>query len=281
MRREKSSKRLLLTILACAGLVITSASAALALSASEKADIFSRAKSAFEEGNSLREKDAASARLKHALAAQLFERIARDGAVRNGKLYYNIGNSYFLQDKIGQAILNYRKAEKLITRHGDLKRNLNAARIMRKDQIETPAQKKILEILFFWHYDFSLYVRFIMFAVCFGILWIISALPVLRPGVNVRRPVAAAAILSAVLAASVLVEEYTRATTREGVILGEEIIARKGDSESYSPSFNSPLHEGTEFTLTDQRKDWLHIRLMDGRTCWIPRSAVGLIDYRQ
>lgn len=278
MTRKKPLKRLLLPVLACAALIIMFASAAPALSPVEKADLFSRAKSAFEEGNALRAKDVASARSKYALASQLFERIARDGSVRNGKLYYNIGNACFLQDKIGQAILNYRRAEKLIPRHGDLRKNLNAARIVRKDQIETPAQKKILEILFFWHYDFSLYVRFILFVVCFGALWVTAALPLLRPGMNVRRPVATAALLSTVLAASIFVEEYTRATTREGVILAGEVTARKGDSESYSPSFNAPLHEGTEFVLADERKDWLHIRLMDGRTCWIPRSSVGLID---
>jgi hypothetical protein len=73
------------------------------------------------------------------------------------------------------------------------------------------------------------------------------------------------------------VEEHTRATAKEGVILAEEVAARKGDGESYSPSFAAPLHEGTEFVLLDERGDWLHIRLMDDRACWIPRSSAGII----
>jgi tetratricopeptide (TPR) repeat protein len=166
-----------------------------ALSEHEKADLFAKAKEAFAEGNELRAGDAAAARRKYALAAALFERIAQEGGVRNGKLYYNVGNAYFLQDRIGEAILNYRKAERLIPRHADLRKNLKAARILRKDQIETPARKKVMEVLFFWHYDLSLFARFVLFIVCFNAVWILSAVPVLRRNVELRVPILAAAVL--------------------------------------------------------------------------------------
>jgi hypothetical protein len=34
---------------------------------------------------------------------------------------------------------------------------------------------------------------------------------------------------------------------------------------------------GAEFKLVEERKGWLHIELVDGRRCWIPESAAGII----
>ena len=62
-----------------------------------------------------------------------------------------------------------------------------------------------------------------------------------------------------------------------GVILADEVIARKGNSETYQPSFEAPLHAGTEFELIEKRKDWYLINLADGRKCWLPQHSVGLI----
>ncbi|MFC1671767.1 hypothetical protein ACFL01_01395, partial [Planctomycetota bacterium] len=243
----------------------------------EKADLFSRAKKAFSEGNALRAQKPLAARQEYARAASLFERIAREGGVRNGKLYYNIGNAYFLNDQMGQAILCYRKAERLIPRHDDLTRNLSAARMRRKDKIEVETRTKAMEILFFWHYDFSLRARFILCVLFLEAILALAILSLLKPQRRNHWPMATAAVLCLGLAASVLVEEYSRITAREGVITTGEIVARKGDGEAYSPSFKAPLHEGTEFLVLEERGTWLHVRLTDGRTCWIPLAAAGLI----
>ncbi len=248
-------------------------SQAFALSDHEKADLFSRAKETFREGNALRESKPALARQKYALAASLFERIAADGGVRNGKLYYNIGNARFLQDRIGRAILNYRRAEALMPRHADLKRNLAAARARRRDDISIEPGRKAMEILFFWHYDFSLFTRFVLFLIFFEALWVLGGASLWKRTLSVRTPVAACAVLAVVLGASIGVDEYARAVTREGVILAPEVVARKGDGEGYNSSFKAPLHEGTEFAIIEERGAWLHITLTDGRTCWIRRSS--------
>lgn len=273
----KRGRRVIHILFAACTLQLISLSSSAALTDDKKADLFSRAKDAFAEGNSLRVKNSELSKQKYAIAGALFERIEREGKVRNGKLYYNIGNAYFLQNRIGPAILYYRRAEALMPRHTDLRRNLSTVRASRKDYVEIPTKKKILEILFFWHYDFSLFVRFVLFVVCFGAIWVIAALSLLDRRIRARWPAAITAVLAAALAVSVFVNEHGRITAREGVILAEEVTARKGDEESYSPSFKTPLHEGTEFVLIDERDDWFHVQLMDGRTCWIPRSSAGLI----
>ena len=86
----------------------------------------------------------------------------------------------------------------------------------------------------------------------------------------------AGAAVSLLLAASLGVDAFEETRVRSGVILAEEMIARKGDSATYQPSFKDPLHAGTEFTLVEERKGWYHIELADGRRCWIPDSAAEL-----
>jgi len=46
---------------------------------------------------------------------------------------------------------------------------------------------------------------------------------------------------------------------------------------TYEASFKDPLHAGTEFVLVEQRNDWLHVELPDGRRCWLPAQAAGLV----
>jgi len=61
------------------------------------------------------------------------------------------------------------------------------------------------------------------------------------------------------------------------VVLEHEVVGRKGDSTTFEPTFKEPLHMGAEFKLVEERKGWLHIELADGRRCWIPESAAGII----
>ena len=42
-------------------------------------------------------------------AALRFERIAQEGNIQNGKLYYNMGNTYFRMGDIGRAIRDMRR----------------------------------------------------------------------------------------------------------------------------------------------------------------------------
>ena len=62
-----------------------------------------------------------------------------------------------------------------------------------------------------------------------------------------------------------------------GVIIADSLVARQGDGHSYEPSFSSGLHSGTEFLVLEDRGDWWHIRLADGRETWIVAGAGELI----
>ncbi len=211
-------------------------------------------------------------------AILLYEKIIDQGGVRNARLYYNLANAYLLKEDVGRAILNYRRAARLDGSDINLRKNLAFARTRRIDKVEVGAERRVLETLFFWHYDFSLRTRFLL--ACLSFAGVCIALTVtIRFG---RGPAASAvALFCGVLVlcflTSILVESHRQANTRYGVITVPEIVARQGDGPNYPPSFKDPLHAGTEFELLEQRPGWLHIQLSNGTDAWIPDGTASLV----
>jgi tetratricopeptide (TPR) repeat protein len=231
----------------------------------------------FRQANELASSDPEKAKILYEKALYCFERIVQEGAVENGMLYYNIGNVTFRLGDLGRAILNYRKAERLIPGDMNLQHNLLFARSRCVDGINPKPQARVFQTLFFWHYDLSRYVRSVLFVILFDCIWVCAAIYLFWKKPLIRNVALVFAVLSVLPAASLAVEAYQQAHTRYGVILAKEAIARKGDSATYEPSFTEPLHAGTEFNLIEERKGWYQIELADGRRCWITSSAAGAI----
>jgi hypothetical protein len=72
-------------------------------------------------------------------------------------------------------------------------------------------------------------------------------------------------------------EACEESNVRSEVIPEQEVMGRKGDSSTFDPTFKEPLHTGAEFKLDEKRRGWLYIEPADGRRCWIPESAAGII----
>lgn len=259
---------LLLLIFLPAGIVI----AAPGLPPSEVHDLFSEAKSLFHQADTAAAKDPESAKALYAQAAMRLERIASAGGIRNGKLYYNIGNAYFRKGDLGRAILNYRRAGQYAPNDPNLKQNLEYARSRRLDRIDETQKERIFQTLLFWHYDISAATRSILFAAFYVIFWTGAAVGRFYPRIP-KGWLAATAVAALLFFGSLTVEHLQQVRNPAGVILSGEVTARKGDGTTYQTSFKEPLHTGTEFTLMENRGDWYQIRLSDGRQCWIPKNA--------
>ncbi len=202
-----------------------------------------------------------------------YENLGRE--ITSGKLYYNIANVYFRLNDLGRAIVNYRRAARFITDDPNLRQNLAVALGKRLDKIEPAQEDQLWRTIFFWHYDLSHELRLLLFAGAYLVFWIIATLYFATRVKIPRWPLALFLVFSLSLGASLLLEGNR--TKVRGAIITAEIVARKGDSTSYQPSFEEPLHAGTEFTVLGERASWLHIELADGRQCWIPGQAAELV----
>jgi hypothetical protein len=206
-----------------------------------------------------------------------FERITGAGGVRNGKLFYNLGNAYFRKGDIGRAILNYRRAALYMPHDPNLRLNLEFARGRRVDSIEQNQREKVFETLFFLHYDIPSRIRLAVFSYAFALVWVFAALLLFVKRGGIRPALVVTALVSAIFLTSLIVESVSFRRKPPGVIVSGEVIARKGDAETYEPSFTEPLHAGTEFTLLTRRTGWWHVELENGSRCWLPAGSGELV----
>ena len=260
-------------------LILTAANSAGAekLDSAAISDLYSQAKEYFRQATSESVQSSDEARSLYNKSAMRYERLIKEGGIENGRIYYNLGNIYFRMNDIGRAILNYRKAEQYIPNDTNLRQNLTYAREKRIDKIEEKQKTKVLKTLFFWHYDLSVKTRIMLFTIFFGILWLSAGLRIFFKRPFLFWGIMVSAFISIIMSGSLVAEEYTLKQIRPGVILSAETTARKGNSETYEPSFKDPLHAGTEFNLLEDRGDWYQVELLDSRTCWVSSEDVGLI----
>jgi len=264
------------TLVTCLFLLTATAMAKAVLPKEQLYTLYNQANETFRQANSTKNPDQTE-RL-YVKAILDFEKIINQGQIKNAKLYYNLANAYFLHGQLGKAILNYRRAAKLNDSDENIQKNLAFARSKRIDQIRLKTEKRVLQTLFFWHYDFSLKTKFLLTCIFFGIACLcITA--IIWFGRNSTWTVSAliCGILMLCFLISVTVEYKAQTSKVCGVITAKEVIARQGDGENYAPSFKESLHEGTEFDLLESRPSWLHIKLSDNSDGWIPNNAAELI----
>jgi len=88
-----------------------------------------------------------------------------------------------------------------------------------------------------------------------------------------RRLVLAGAAITVLLIISAAYDWYRFDYVVRGVITEADVVARKGNAESYEPALNEKLSEGTEFQVLEHRGQWLLIRLPGGQEVWIDQRA--------
>jgi hypothetical protein len=209
----------------------------------------------------------------YAEAAQQFEFLVSEEGIRNGQLFYTLGNSWFMAGDLGRAILNYRRAEMYLPNSADVQHNLQAALEMRADLIPEKELHPLAARLLGWHFKTSLTLRWWLFAGCWMVFWAAWLWTLRSPKKEARITAAVSGLLGLALMASLLTDTLGARNAQPGVVIAKEILARKGDGSMYAPAFLEPLHSGTEFQCLEDRGKWWHIRLADGQTCWIPASA--------
>ena len=247
------------------------------LAESEKKELHIQGQEFFHQATEISASNPGIAKELYGKALLRFNRIVEEGGVRNGKLFYNIGNINFLLDDIGRAILNYRRAEQYIPNDPNLAKNLAYARNMRQDTLEIKDQKKIQQTLFFFHYDFGTKIRLVLLGISYVLFWIFAGVKIFSKRPYTNWVLTISLLFTLLFGTSLYIERHQSAISLEGVILAPEVIARQGDAESYQPSFEDPLHTGVEFMLLEDRGAWWQIELPDGRSCWIPSRSGALV----
>ena len=207
-------------------------------------------------------------------AARLYDYIGRDSFV-SGAVLYNQGNAWMRAGEVGRAIACYRQAGRYRPRNPYLSANLQYALSASGHAATVSSDSSIAGYVFFWQNwlsypeKFTLTTLLLATALVFGLLSHVSAY---RRGL--RRAAHVLGVLYLFSVASTGRDWLEFDYTTHGVVISDEIVARKGDSDSYESAFTDRLTEGTEFTVLEQRNDWLHLQIVSVGTGWLPSRDV-------
>ena len=219
---------------------------------------------------------AAQARFEHAKeppqflqAAAIYQEILDAGMV-SGAVLYNQGNAFMRAGERGRAIACYRQAKRHRPRDPYLDANLRYA----LGEHATARSKPIIEYILFWSAWASYHGKFQASLGCALVTFCLSVAGLfVRPRL-LKRIATVALCVTIVVVVSAAYDWYRFSHVRHGVVIADEVVARKGDSESYQAAFTKPLDEGTEFRVLDQRGGWMHVRLEGSRDGWVPSKEV-------
>jgi hypothetical protein len=245
------------------------------LSKSEQLRVLDDALAAFDRGAA--ETSPARAAEHYRQAADGFEKLVAAG-VENGELYYNLGNTYLRLGDVGRAIVNYRRAARLIPDDANLNANLHFARSRVPTPIEPSAENKLLHGVLFWHYGTSIRGRTQVAMICFVACWLLLAIRLLTNGAWLRNAALALLLVAIVAGASSAVSTIDARRTPDGVLIAGHTIIRKGNGTTYEPVFNEPLSAGVEFTILETRTDatgrvWHRVAFPNDAQGWLPADA--------
>ncbi len=198
-------------------------------------------------------------------SAEIYESLIKQG-VRSGAIYYNLGNAYAMSEEKPKALAAYRQAVSYMPSNAHLLDNIKS--VGGKDK-----NIPLFENLFFWQNWISFPAKAII-ATSFSVLFCVSGilLVLLR---NKRMFFVSLILFLLTVCAFVSVQyDYNRfVLTQHGVIDQPNVIARKGDANTYAEAFTQPLTEGVEFTVLQHRSNWLFIQLDDSHEGWVPANS--------
>lgn len=197
-----------------------------------------------------------------------------DAGEHSAAVYFNLGNAYYKQNKIGPSIFYYEKALQLKPNDGDIKTNLAFAQNARIDVIKplprTVFSKWYASVANIFNFD-----GWAKLSVVFVFIFVLTFLLYYFGTVEGRKR---AFFITATTAIFVFAGSFTLAyltytdaqKNTPAIIFAESVEIRTEPKMNSATAFK--LHEGTKVQVDAEDGDWLKITLADGKDGWIPAS---------
>lgn len=192
----------------------------------------------------------------------------------NGKIYYDIANTYFQLGEYPWAILYYYRALKL--RPGDEKVLRNLTITLEKIGMPPPKEASIFQNIFFWHHSFSLPERLqLWFGVSVLLIAAISGYFWKRTRAW-KQVIWAVAVVWMLLLLSLGYTKYF--SDIEGVVVKSTMLYR-GAGLEYAVVMEQPVQSGTKVKVVEMLQDgqWLKVIPPNGQVGYIPNSDLRII----
>ena len=200
------------------------------------------------------------------------------GGWESSNLYYNLGNSYFRQNQIGQSIWAYNKALKMDPRNEDLIKNLSIAEAKIKDRIILPDEFYFVKVYgnFKSRYTLKEWLLAGGIIVLFTVVsFLISEFHIFN-NLKILRVVKILILLTVTIHIVILDKFFDEKEHKLGIIIDNQVKAYSGPFYGDNSILFS-INEGTEVMIKQTQKDWLEIILLDGKRAWITSDKIRLL----
>lgn len=203
-----------------------------------------------------------------------------DMGLESSDLYCNIGDAWYKQNELGQAVLAYERALKLDPSNATARYNLDFVNNMIQDKIETVPEfflkqwsRKLCWLLPSGAWAALCLVLFAAVLACL-LLFLLSASSSAR-----KTGFILGVILLVFASLSLAFSLRQRADYRK---VDAAVVVKPVSSAKSSPGSSSVvdlfvLHEGTKVQIIDKVGEWVNIELSDGRQGWILASDLETI----
>ena len=193
----------------------------------------------------------------------------------SGALFYNMGNTHYRLDEIGQAIRYYEKARRLIPDSEELLHNLAIAQSRTVDRFSQLPEP-------FWEPAWRAFIG--LFGVnglfYIGLVFYLAAIVLLGYGIWTgernpwrRRFLSIFWIAGLLLLSLAFYASFERILDRQAVIVAQEVLFYEVPQDATASDL--ALHEGLLVDVLREQDNWAEIRLPNGTTGWIDKAVLA------
>jgi tetratricopeptide (TPR) repeat protein len=208
-------------------------------------------------------------------AVMLYKEILENGQ-HSAELYFNLANSYYRLNQVGESIFYFEKAKQLNLNDQDILVNsafaqnmaIDAVELLPKSQI-TQLKEKTIGLLSQegWAY-FTVLLMWLLVLFWGFYLW--NKVPLVKRTFFILTIVSGLLLMGSLSIA--FIKSSNTAETTYGILFNKKIEVWAEPNSRAEVIFL--LHEGTKVQMQDQLQEWQKIRIANGSEGWIKNGKV-------
>ncbi|MDR3071762.1 MAG: tetratricopeptide repeat protein [Endomicrobium sp.] len=204
-------------------------------------------------------------------AVEIYESLIQIEKVKNPYVYYNLSNAYYKNGNLGKAILNSKKALKLMPRDKEIKNNDNHL-----DGVLCQPQKKGLPYII--SQFFSLNEITTISAIFLILLFIELSLLVIKNRLTSKKIVKMLTAVSIICVSFFILKFYNEIMLKEAVVLSRASVKKDPDKSGLEISI---IPEGKTVSVLSTIENMSNIRVESEEgfiTGWVESNVIGYIN---
>lgn len=211
-------------------------------------------------------------------AIVLYESLVEKNYV-SADLYYNLGNAYYRQNQLAQALLWYERALRLDPSNADIRANIAFVNSQTVDQMEVLPEFFLKRWFAALRSLFSTTGWAVVSILCCLLLFAGIACFILAGNLQQRVRIAAADTLVALLLVLSLCcafsQKHAMERTDEAIVTAFSATVKSMPDASGTELFT--VHEGMKVRLTDEVGEWVEAVFPNGNKGWLQSRQIAVI----